>query len=195
MTDKHFTRKSNLVFPSFVPISKQSNTNPRLTQLLRCACTWALPRKDVTSDLPPGQETARCFLWFWVPGHTIGNRAKTWCIYIFFFPVNVLFFITGQLNSFTELLHCSQRWLQHELATAMGNQRHEIQYNSSFAYIHQVPNVLRQSFVKFMLPIHHCYCLKVAQPGLYTLHSCLWCSVDIPSGLVWIRISVMIVAE
>lgn len=32
MIDKHFTRKSNLVFPSFVLISNQSNANePHLT--------------------------------------------------------------------------------------------------------------------------------------------------------------------
>lgn len=194
MTDKHFTRKSNLVFPSFVLISKQSNTNPGW----HSSCAAPVPgfclerMSHLTSLLGRKLRDASCGFECQITLLAIEQRHGA---FTFFFPVNVLFFVTGQLNSFTELLHCSQRWLQHELATATGKQRHEIQYNSSFAYIHQVPNVLRQYFVKFMLPIHPCYCLKVAQPGLHTLHSCLWCSVDISSGLVWIRISVMIVAE
>lgn len=165
-TDKHFTRKSNLVFPSLVPISNQSNAKPPAdTQLLCCGRHQRL-------HLAPASKGCHISASSWA-----GNCVKASCgfefqitllvieqrhvAFTFFFPLNVLFSITGQLNNFIEFLHCSQRWL-HELAIAMGKQRHGIQYNSSFAYNHQVPNVLRQSFVKFMLPIHHCYCLKVA---------------------------------
>lgn len=196
VTDKHFTRKSQ-VLPSFVLISNPSNTKKTTWYVAPTLRSWWEP---VPSFWPEkmshmysleSRKLRECFLWVWASDHTLGSGAKTSCLYIicFFSSQWPIFY-----NSATEQL-CrtsalpSEAPLQPQLVTAVGQQRPEIQYN-----LPEFP-VCSDNLWKADAAIPSLLLFQSSSPKPEHVALLLWFSVDIPPGLVWIRIPAMITAE